>query len=260
MKRAYPIVPFFITLLLLCSCHSSRQAIYFNVQQDLTTQIQVHDTANVIQNNDILSITVSSLSEQESQRYNLPNTVAGTGSNAIPGGYLVNEEGNILFPVIGSIKAAGFTKRQLEGAITDSLLTKRLLLDPIVSIRNLNYKVTVLGEVQRPSVINVPSEKITLLEALGFAGDLTIYANRRNVLLIREEANQRTFKKMNLNSTEIFSSPYFYLKPNDVIYVEPNKTKISSASATRQWLPIVLSGLTFLTIAIDRIYDNVTQQ
>jgi polysaccharide export outer membrane protein len=259
VKRAYPIVNYCIVLLFLCSCGSTRQAIYFNIQKDSITHIQPLTAETLIQKNDLLSITVSSRSEEESQRYNMPNTVAGSGANATPGGYLVNEEGNVLFPGIGTIKAAGLTKRQLEQDITARFLEQKLLLDPIVSIRNLNYKVTVLGEVQRPTVINVPSEKINLLEALGFAGDLTIYGNRKNVLLIREEANQRTFKVINLNSAEIFSSPYFYLKPNDIIYVEPNKTKISSASATRQWLPIVLSGLTFVTLAVDRIYRNIVE-
>ena len=105
----------------------------------------------------------------------------------------------------------------------------------------------------RPSVINVPSEKISLLEALGSAGDLTIYANRKNVLLIREENNQRIFKVIDLSSDEIFSSPYFYLRPNDIIYVEPNKTKISSVSAARQWLPVIFSALSLATVTIYRI-------
>ncbi len=260
MRLSYPIVNYCIALVVFCSCGSTRNAIYFNIRQDSIAQIQLQNPESFIQKNDLLSITVSSLSETESQRYSMPNTVAGSGANSIPGGYLVNEQGNVLFPVLGTVRATGLTKRQLEQSITDSLVARKLLLEPIVSIRNLNYKVTVLGEVQRPAVINVPSEKINLLEALGFAGDLTIYANRKNVLLIREETNQRIFKVINLNSADIFSSPYFNLKPNDIIYVEPNKTKIASVSATRQWLPVVLSGLTFLTIAIDRIYDNINAQ
>lgn len=251
MKGTYPLF-IYVCMLVFCSCGSTRNAISFNITQESTAAILHQSPETVIQKNDLLSINVSSLSSEASQLYNMPNTVAGSGSNAIPGGYLVSEAGNIQFPVIGTMKAAGLTKMQLQRAITDSLTQKRLLLDPIVSIRSLTYKVTVLGEVLRPSVINVPSERINLLEALGFAGDLTIYANRKNVLLIREEDNQRTFKIIDLNSADIFSSPYYYLKPNDIVYVEPNKTKITSVSATRQWLPLVLSTLSFAVIAVSR--------
>src|SRR5207302_6640805 len=112
--------------------------------------------------------------------------------------------------------------------------------------------VTVLGEVAHPMVVTVPSEKINLLEALGFAGDLTIYGNRSNVLLIREENHQRIFRVMNLNSTDIFSSQYFYLKPNDIVYVQPNRTKTSSSGLAREWLPVIFTGLSFLTLTLYR--------
>jgi polysaccharide biosynthesis/export protein len=238
---------------LLASCSNSRKAIYFNIKADETAPIQYQHEAVPIQKNDLLSITVTSLSEEASQLYNMPNTVAGSGSNAIPGGYLVDNEGNIQFPIIGTVKAAGLTKMALQQEITRILIERKLLLDPILTIRNLNYKITVLGEVAKPTVINVPSDKINLLEALGFAGDLTLYANRSNVLLIREENNQRIFKVMNLNSNEIFKSPYFYLKPNDIIYVEPNPTKISSVSPVRQWLPLIFSAISLTVISINRL-------
>jgi len=238
---------------IFCSCNNNvRKAIYFNVTRDSVTQAIIGNPEVVIQKNDLLSITVNSLSSEDAKLYNMPNTVAGSGSNAIPGGYLVDDAGNIQFPMLGTVKAAGLTKMQLQQDVTSRLIEKKLLLDPIVSIRNLNYKVTVLGEVQHPMVVNVPSEKINLLEAIGFAGDLTIYGNRNNVLLIREENNKRTFKVMNLNSTDIFSSPYFYLKPNDVIYVEPNKVRTSSAGLAREWLPLVFTALSFITLATYR--------
>lgn len=256
MKRSYPYLVFlmFIALAVVSSsCGNIHKAINFNITTDSLVQAVNGVPEVVLQKNDLLSISVSSLSSEDAKLYNIANTVAGTGSNAIPGGYLVDDSGYIQFPVLGALKAAGLTKMQLQKKITDSLLTKALLLKPIVSIRNLNYKVTVLGEVVHPTVINVPSEKINLLEALGFAGDLTAYANRSNVLLIREEANQRTFKIINLNSAEIFSSPYFYLKPNDIVYVEPNKNKIFRTSATREWLPVVFSALSFITLAAYRL-------
>lgn len=253
MNKSYPLCICVSLVLLLSACVSSRNVVYFDINKDTTSQIQFPREEAHIQKNDLLSITVTSMSSEASQMFNMPNTVAGSGSNATPGGYLVDVEGNIQFPVIGVVRAAGLTKMQLQDTLTRILNEQKLLLNPIVSIRNLNYKVTVLGEVLRPSVINVPSEKINLLEAIGFAGDLTLFANRKNVLLIREENNQRTFKVMNLNSNEIFSSPYFYLKPNDIIYVEPNKTKINSTSPARQWLPIVFSALSLATIIFTRL-------
>ncbi|MBS1932850.1 MAG: SLBB domain-containing protein, partial [Bacteroidetes bacterium] len=134
------------------------------------------------------------------------------------------------------------------------LLDRKLLIDPIVSIRYLNFKVSVLGEVARPGVINIPNEKVTILEALGLAGDLTIYGKRDNVLLIREKENgDKIIKRINLGSEEILSSPYYYLKSNDVIYVEPNKNKIASVSRTVVLLPVILSGISLLIIAAQRL-------
>jgi polysaccharide export outer membrane protein len=252
MKFEYQSLFLFLVLPLFFSCSNTRKAVYFNIKDDSTTLIQYQNTSPVIQKNDLLSITVSSLSQEASQVYNVSNTVSGTSSGAVLGGYLVNEEGNIQFPVIGNIKAAGLTKEELQKNITRMLVEQKLLLNPIVSIRNLNFKVTVLGEVGKPTVINVPSEKINILEALGFAGDLTLYSSRSDVLVMREENGNRTFKKINLNTNEVFSSPYFYLKPNDIVYVKPNKTKISSVSNTRQWLPTIISVVSLVSIIFYR--------
>jgi polysaccharide export outer membrane protein len=256
VKKSCPYSVFvwlFIFAALISSCGSVNKIRYFNITRDSTARGLTSNPEAQIQKNDLLSITVSSLSSEDAKLYNMPNTVAGAGANAIPGGYLVDEAGNIQFPMLGTLKAAGLTKMQLQQDITNRLMDKKLLLDPIISIRNLNYKVTVLGEVLHPTVVNVPSEKINLLEALGFAGDLTIYANRSNVLLIREEDNRRTFKVINLNSADIFSSPYYYLKPNDIIYVEPNKAKVTNNSLAREWLPVVFSALSLVTLATYRL-------
>ena len=134
------------------------------------------------------------------------------------------------------------------------MVGRKLLLEPIVDIRYLNYRVSVLGEVKNPSVITIPSEKVTLLEALGLAGDLTVYAKRDNILLIREEENVRKLVRLDLTSSEIFTSPYYFLKSNDIIYVEANKSKIASTSRIVQWLPIIISTLSLGIIALDRLY------
>jgi polysaccharide export outer membrane protein len=156
-------------------------------------------------------------------------------------------------PILGSVKAAGLTKEQLKDNITQVILSKKLLIDPIVDIRYLNYEVTVLGEVARPTVITVPSEKITLLKALGLAGDLTIYGKRDNVLLIREENGKKITRHIDLTSSDFFKSPYYYLQPNDVIYVQPNATKAAQASRSQQFLPIIFSALSVVAIVLDRL-------
>jgi polysaccharide export outer membrane protein len=147
----------------------------------------------------------------------------------------------------------GLTKDELKDKLTKSLVDKKLLVDPIITIRFLNFKVTVLGEVAHPTVVTVPSERISLLEAIGLAGDLTIYAQRDNVLVIRDEDGKKVTHRLNLNSTELFTSPYYYLKTNDVVYVEPNKSKVATTSRSIQWIPIVLSALSLGVIVVDRL-------
>ncbi len=233
------------------SCVNTREVTYFNDVKDTSLVSSTIISETVIQKNDILNISVSSLNAEASSIYNTPNNATGNTNNLT--GYLVDGGGNIQFPVLGRIKAESLTKEQLKINITKTLLDKKLLVDPIVSIRFQNFRVTILGEVARPTVVSVPSEKISLLEALGFAGDLTIYAKRNNVLLIREENGKKIIRRINLNSSELFTSPYYNLKSNDIVYVEPNKAKVASVSRSQQWLPIVLSVLSLGIIVADRI-------
>jgi polysaccharide export outer membrane protein len=181
------------------------------------------------------------------------NTPANGGGPVQASGYLVDVDGNIQFPILGTIKVAGLTESALRMQIVRSLVDKKLLIDPVVTIRHLNFRVTVLGEVGNPTVISVPTEKITLLEALGLAGDVTIFGKRDNVMVIREENNKKIIKRLNLNTSEIFESPYYYLRSNDIVYVEPNKAKVSGSSRSTQLLPIILSGLSLTAIILDRV-------
>jgi polysaccharide biosynthesis/export protein len=245
----------------VASCVNYKKAVYFTDLNEGVIKSPNYGPAMLIQNNDILSISVSSLNPEASAIFNTPNlptTVpAATGGSIIQSvGYLVKGDGAIQFPILGDVKAAGLTKDQLEDNIKQTLISKKLLIDPIVTIRYLNFRVTVLGEVGKPSVINVPSEKISLLEAIGLAGDLTIYARRDNVLLIREEAGQKITKRINLNSSELFSSSYYYLKSNDVIYVEPGKAKVETSGRAVLLMPIIISSLTLGIIVVDRILQN----
>ena len=258
MARFFSLIFILSGILTLPSCNSSKKIPYFENVGDKTFAGEIRASSNPIQPNDILSITISSLNAQASADFNLQNSnisraTTVTGSNSESGGYLVNNNGNIDLPVLGTIKAGGLTKEQLKANITDLILTKKLLIDPIVDIRFLNFEVTVIGEVARPTVITVPNEKISLIKALGLAGDLTIYGKRDNVLLIREEDGKKITRHIDLNSSNFFNSPYYYLQPNDVIYVEPNKTKAASAGRSQQFLPIVFSALSVVTIVIDRL-------
>lgn len=259
MKKGLIPLALIFCAVMAVSCSGARKSVYFdNIGDTTLTNIQNIDLEPVIQKNDILSITVSSLNEKASQMFNTPN-IAAAGANAAGGisastGYLVSQDGNIQFPMLGNIQAAGITKKQLKDNITKELLDRKLLIDPIVNIRFLNFRVTVLGEVARPTVITVANEKISILEAIGLAGDLTIFAQRDKVLLIREEAGEKIIKRLNLNTNEIFASPYYYLKSNDIIYAEPNKAKLYTANATRQNLPLILSALSIITIVITRVF------
>lgn len=244
--------------LLLSSCASNKKTVYFSDQQDAVLKSANLPAKNVIQANDLLSIAVTSLNPAATEIFNKPNNsyVSSTGLGGInlsSPGYLVSDEGMIQFPVLGDLKIAGLTTNELRLKITNELVGRKLLVDPIVIVRQLNFKVSILGEVSRPTVVNVPSEKISLLEALGLAGDITIYGRKDNVMVIREEDGVKKIKRLNLNSSEIFGSEYYYLKSNDIVYVETNKAKVAGSTRTSQLLPIILSALSFGAIIIDRI-------
>lgn len=243
------------------SCLNTQNVSYFSNSEDTTLLTRTDEGESLIQKNDILSIYISSLNAEASSVFNAPNAQASTsttstGTTLGTGGYLVNPEGNVQIPILGTIKAAGITKKQLKEDITNSILDKKLLIDPIVTIRHLNYEVTVIGEVAKPTVINVPNEKISLLKALGIAGDITVYGKKENVLLIREVEGKRKVKRINLNSKNFLTSSYYYLQPNDVVYVEPNKQKVVNANRNQQLLPTILSGLSIVAVVLTSVIRN----
>ena len=237
----------FISVIILLSataCTSAKKIAYFEDAKDIDYGSNLGMVEAPIQKNDLLQITVSSRSAVASAEFNKPENSKG---------YLVSNDGYVQLPTLGNVMAAGLTKKQLIESIISIILSKKLLLDPLVEIRHLNFEVTVLGEVAHPTVISVPSEQISLIKALGLAGDLTIFGKRENVLLIREEDGKRTTRHLDLNSAAFLSSPYYYLKPNDVVYVEPNKTKIAATDRSQQIIPVVLSGISILVLVLDRV-------
>lgn len=241
----------------LSSCVNSKKVAYFNDVQDSVVVASKAGLEPIIQKKDILSISVSSLSREATEIFNTPNlpiTPNSIGADAQQtAGYLVATNGTIKFPMLGEIEVAGLTQKQVEEKIAQKLVGRKLLFDPIVTVRFLNFRVTVLGEVERPGVYNVPSEQISILEALGKAGDLTIYARRDNVILIRQDGANKIVKRLNLNSSDILSSPYFFLESNDVIYVEPGKAKVATTDRFQQLLPIIFSGMSVIVIILNSL-------
>lgn len=245
-----------VFVVLFTSCASTKGVVYFNEIGDTKIKSPYGLQEPVIQVNDIISIVISSLNPEASAVFNAPNessfvtSSASSTNNRLTIGYLVNTEGNIQFPILGSIHVAGMTKSELSKYLADQLTEKKLLVDPIATVRNLNYKVSILGEVNRPGVYSIPNEKLTLLEALSFAGDLTIYAKRTNLLLIREnDKGEKIIRRLDITNPDILTSPYYYLQSNDVIYVEPIRNRLARERST-QTIPVILSALSLIIVGI----------
>jgi polysaccharide export outer membrane protein len=216
------------SIALLSSCGSVKHREMLMLQ-DITTQLSAIDTfpALKIQTDDILNIHVSSrvpeaLVAFQSQQV---QSFAGSGETALGvlEGYRVDEGGYIYLPYLGKVRAAGKTVFQLRQEINKDLT--QYIPDAIVQIRFQNFRVTMIGEVTRPNAYTIPNEHLNILEAVGMAGDFTPYARRSSVLIIRERNQVREFARINTQDTSLFTSPYFYLRPNDVVYVEPLKAK-----------------------------------
>ncbi len=247
-----------IGILSLSSCINTQKTNYFSYQGDSAVVSNTTPPVSTIDNNDILSINVTSANPASTIVFNAPNQTAAVSSAANglqqqASGYLVNTDGNIQFPVLGNVKAKGLTTMQLKDQLTKTLVDQKLLVDPVVTVRQLNFRVSVLGEVNRPTVINVPNEQISLLEALGYAGDITMYGKKEKVMVIRQENGKKVIKRLNLNSNELFTSPVYYLKSNDVVYVETGKSRLLGTSSTVQILPIVLGALSIIAIVVTNI-------
>jgi polysaccharide export outer membrane protein len=232
-----------------CSCVSHDTLLNFNTGQPFPDSLSVIHNLPVlkIQPDDLLSIKVRALDMETTIPYNIDTeTSLNSGSNSLQStrallGYLVDKEGNIDFPQIGSIKAAGKTTDELKNDIEMAL--KPFLNDPAIQVRFFNFRVTLMGEVNKPGTYIIPTERISILDAIGQAGDLTVYANRANLLLIREQEGKREYVRLNLQDRNIFNSPYFYLVQNDLIYIEPVELKTASIRDQSQsitpWISVV---------------------
>lgn len=225
-----------LSLVLLTSCRTSEQITYFqDIAQNRSGQLTEQDISyeTKICPDNQLSIFVSSIDPNSVAVFNLPLTSylspGETTVSATPTiqTYLVDANGYIEFPVLGKIKAAGKTRSELAEYLKVKI--SAYAKSPIVSIKIQNFKISILGEVKSPGTRTISNERISILDAIGMAGDLTLYGERTNVLIIRDNNGKKEYQRLDLTSSEIFTSPYYYLQQNDIIYVDPNKARISNA-------------------------------
>lgn len=248
-KLLFPVIAIAL-MVCIAGCTGSKQVAYFqNIDSvSLAASRGLYDAH--IMPKDMLTITVSTTDPAVSQPFNLTvsNSVGSagqlsTGAGSLQG-YLVDNDGNINFPVLGTLHVQGLTKGECEEMIKQKLAPYLAATEkPVVTVRMSSYRVTVTGEVNNPGVIPVSTEKMSIMEALAQAGDLTIYGKRDNVLLIREdEAGQKHAVRLNLNDAHLINSPYYYLQQNDMVYVEPNRVKAKNSSigsSTTIWFSFI---------------------
>ncbi|MFC4220498.1 polysaccharide biosynthesis/export family protein [Flagellimonas marina] len=234
---------YLVVLCLAFSCTSSKDVVYFRDANQFETLVDDNTFSTKFKVDDLVSIHVSVLDPEASAPFNLYRGAQEGGMRPEQVDYLVDKNGEIDFPVIGKIKIAG-----LSPAETQKLLEKRLadyLVNPIINIRIKNFSVTVLGAVNRPGTYPINGEQITIMEALGFAGDINIKGRRDNVMVIRDFDGTKVYNRINLNSKEALKSPVYYLTQNDVVYVEPNKSG-KTASSLDQRASIAVSIISVL--------------
>jgi len=242
----------------ITSCTSTKQVIYFNDLKDTTAGgLRTAQAAfeNPIQKNDQLWITVGGSNPLDLIALNSANGIGAGSATSVTNlsgsaiGFLVEADGKIQLPYVGKIQAEGLTRLQLEDKLTE--LFKDYTKNPVVNVRYLNYNFSVMGEVNNKGRFNMANERTTILEAISIAGDLTDLAKRDNVLVVREVNGERNFARVNLLSKDLFQSPYYYLKTNDVVYVEPVKAKFINRTGVPQYLAIVAVGLSLLITIIN---------
>jgi len=268
MRPITNIIAIACTIVLFANCKTPQRTIYFNenVPNDASVQVQKIDRIKepIVQPDDILAVTITTISSitektpltifsEGGTTYGITATTGaggpamgatGAGGNA----YLVDADGYMDFPVLGKVKAAGLTVRQVKDLLAQKL--KDYVKDPVVEARIINYKVTVLGEVNHPGFVIAPNQKINILDALAASGDIPITGRKDNVLIIRETEGTREFAHLNLNSINVFSSPYYNLKQNDIVYVSPSRIRRQQSNEFVQFYLPVFTTLLSTVLAV----------
>ena len=240
----------FVLVIALNSCATRKEIVYFQDSSHLNLKEIDQSFEPIIESNDILHITISSIDEEVIRPFqrNLGNE-SNNQNNLNQGlkGYLVDSNGNIQFPVLGSIKVSGMSRSQIKDKLT--ILISEYVKEVVVDVRIMNFKVTVLGEVNNPGVYSIGDERVTLPEALGLAGDLSEDGRRDNITIIREDNGKRRVTKVDLTRSDFFSSQFYFLKQNDIIYIEPS-TKGVKKSGFIPDIPALLSLFTVVLSAV----------
>jgi polysaccharide export outer membrane protein len=241
----------FLGMLFITSCASKKDIYYMQSQEGITGQVEL--SVPKIQVNDVISIRVSA---ENPELANIFNVTVGNNAGMINAqmlaltGYLVNENGEINFPTLGTVKVSDKTINELENFLINEIKAKNYLEKPIVSARVVNAKFTISGEVRSPGTYTFSEQVLTLPQALGYAGDLTINGKRNNILLIREENGERSYTNIDLTKSDFFNSPYYYVKQNDWIYVYPNGPKVASSGFIGNVGTILGLGSFVLTVTL----------
>lgn len=251
-----PIVALFCVTIFFSSCKTREKLVYFQTSESDSASVQASNYTPTFKTDDFLSITVLGEDPESVAPFNLPTTSSNSNNsgytmgNPALNGYLIDVNGAITFPIIGTIQLAGLNRMEATTLLQTKL--KEYITNPIVHIQIQNFKVTVLGDVKNPGTFKIPNERITLLEAIGLAGDLKMTGVRKNILVIRDINGVKTEYRIDLTSKELFSSPVYYLSQNDVVYVEPNSASRAESSLwkTTGTIFISLTSLVVTTITL----------
>lgn len=242
-----------IIVLFFTSCKTKEDIVYFQNAKNFETIVDTDTFQAKLKVGDMLTIYVSTLDLTVTQPYNV---VIQTGTTGELIQYVIDFEGNIDFPVLGKVKLLGLTIEEAKELFKKKFEEGQLLKDPVIIINFTNFRVTVAGAVNNPGVYSVSGERISILEALGLAGDLEIKARRDNVLVVRDFNGSKTYTRVDLTNKEIFNSPVYYLTQNDYVYVEPNNSAISSASGDTRINTIITISSFLLTTALIFVTSN----
>lgn len=248
MKNISKLFLFAGILLLQVSCISKKK--YYLLQGTYDMKNASSNYEPIVQKDDRISILVSTFQKELAEPFNLNNggnnNNTNTNTNNLITGYLVDSEGNIDFPVLGKLSVAGYTVDQLKLMLNDKL--KTYLVDPVINIRILNFKVSVLGAVQNPGIKEFQTNRVTILDAIAASGDMTPFGRRNDVLIIRDYQGAKSFNHVDLTKASIVNSPYYYLDQNDVIYIQERKSKADASALPN--LPLIVSTVSLLTTVL----------
>jgi len=231
-----------IVLIILSSCASRKEVVYFDDASNFETLVKDNRFETKFKTDDLLSIYISTLNPEASAPFNLFRGAEQGGFGNEQVDYLIDKNGEIDFPVIGKVKISGLTTREAQELLKERL--KDYLVNPIINIRIRNFSVTILGAVNGPGTFPINGEQISIMEALGLAGDIAIKGRRDNVMVIRDFDGTKVYNRIDLNSKDALSSPVYYLTQNDIVYVEPNKSgKLESSLDQRVSIGFSIASL-----------------